>query len=153
MQDPLRFPGKILGSRITRQADQWFLSIQVDVPDIVYYCYRTGNGIDGAAMGVKIFVTLSDGEKIAGPKALRRLKIRQRAITRQMQAAKAAVGLTPKAPPEPELAESARPAGARASPRFQCPERFLTQNVYPTRPRKPSDRERDVIGGRYDAKP
>lgn len=102
LQETLRFSGKILGARVTRQAGQWFLSVQVDVPDTRYYRHRTGHGIDGADVGVKTFVTLSDGEKISGPKAhrkgLRRLKMRQRAITRKMQAAKAAIGLTPKAP-------------------------------------------------------
>lgn len=102
MQETLRFPGKILGARVTRQAGQWFLSVQVDVPDTLYYRHRTGHGIDGADVGVKTFVTWSNGEKMAGRtahrKALRRLKMRQRAITRKMQAAKAAIGLTPKAP-------------------------------------------------------
>ena len=105
MQETLRFPGKILGARVTRQADQWFLSIQVDVPDTLYYRQRTGHGIDGADVGVKTLATLSNGEKIAGPQAhrqaLRRLTMRQRAITRKMQAAKAAIGLTPKAPIPP----------------------------------------------------
>ncbi len=82
MQETLRFPGKILGARVTRQADPWFLSVQVDVPDTRYYRHRTGNGIDGADVGMKTFATLSDGEK----------------ITRKMQAAKMSIGLTPKAP-------------------------------------------------------
>ncbi len=102
MQEPLRFPGKILGTRVTRQADQWFLSVQVEVSDALYYRHRTGDGIDGVDVGVKTFATLSHGEKIAGPqahrRALRRVKMRQRAITRKMQAAKVAIGLPPKAP-------------------------------------------------------
>ncbi len=58
-------------------------------PDSIGYRIRTGHGVD---VGVKTFATRSTGDKIAGPKAhrraLRRLKIRQRAIPRKMQAAK-----------------------------------------------------------------
>lgn len=105
LPEPLRFPGKILGARVTRQADQWFLSVQVDVPNTIYYRHRDAPGITGVDVGVKTFATLPNGEKIAGPKALRqalrRLKMRQRAISRKMVAAKAAIGLAPKAPIPP----------------------------------------------------
>ena len=76
--------------------------MQVNVPDSVYYRTRPGPGVEGVDVGVKTFATLSTGEKIAGPKAhrraLRRLKIRQRAITRKMPAAKVQIGLAPQDP-------------------------------------------------------
>jgi len=102
LRESLRFPGRILGARVVREADRWFLSVQVSVPDSVYHRIRTGHGLEGVDVGVKTFATLSTGEKIAGPKAhrraLRRLKIRQRAIARKMQAAKTRVGLAPRDP-------------------------------------------------------
>ncbi len=67
LRAPLRFPGQILGARITRQADQWFLSIQVAVPDPVYYRHRQGDDSEGIDVGVKTCVTSSQGDKIAGP--------------------------------------------------------------------------------------
>ena len=99
VRESLRFPGKILGARVVCEADQWFLSVQVSVPDPVYYRPCTGHGVD---VGVKTFATLSTGKKIAGPKAhrraLRRLQMRQRAIARKMRAAKIQIGLAPRDP-------------------------------------------------------
>ncbi len=102
LRESLRFPGKILGARVVREADHWFFAVQVNVPDSVYYRTRTGQGVEGVDVGVKTFATLSTGEKITGPqahrRALRRLKIRQRAIARKMQAAKTQIGLVPREP-------------------------------------------------------
>jgi len=102
MQEPLRWPGKILGGRVIREAEHWFFAVQVAVPDSVYYRSRTRDGVLGVDVGLKTFATLSTGEKIAGPqahrRALRRVKIRQRAITRKMQAAKVSMGFAPSDP-------------------------------------------------------
>jgi putative transposase len=101
LQESLRFPGKILGGRVVREADQWFLAVSVSVPDSDYYRSHSGHGVEGVDVGITTFATLSTGEKITGPqahrRALRRLKMRQRAITRKMQAAKLSIGLAPKA--------------------------------------------------------
>ncbi len=70
--ESLRFPGKILGIRVVREADHWFLAVSVNVPDAVYYQSRTGERLEGVDVGVKTFATLSTGEKLAGPKAHRR---------------------------------------------------------------------------------
>lgn len=102
LRESLRFSGKILGARVVREADQWFLAVPVSVPDAVYYRTRTGQGVEGVDVGVKTFATLSTGEKMTGPKAhrraLRRLKMRQRSITRKMQTAKVQIGLAPQDP-------------------------------------------------------
>ena len=99
LTEPLRFSGKILGARVTRRADQWFIAIQVQDSESHYHRSRTGHGYAGADVGVKTFVTLSSGEKITGPKALqkalRRIKMRQH---RKLEAAKVLIGLSPKAP-------------------------------------------------------
>ena len=69
LRESLRFPGKILGARVVRDADQWFLAVHVSVPDPVYYHARTEHGVEGVDVGVKTFATLSRGEKITGPLA------------------------------------------------------------------------------------
>ena len=98
LRESLRFPGKILGARMVREADQWFFAVHVSRPDSINYRTRTGHGVDV----VKTFATLSTSDKIAGPKAprraLRRFKRRQRAITRTMQAAKVQMGLASQDP-------------------------------------------------------
>jgi putative transposase len=102
LRESLRFSGNILGARVVREADQWFLAVQVSVPDSAYYRDRTGHGVEGVDVGVKTFATLSTGEKIPGPqahrRALRRLKIRQRRLSRKMQAAKVSMGFMPQDP-------------------------------------------------------
>ncbi len=69
LRESLRFPGKILGARVVREADQWFFAVQVSVPDSIYYRARTGNGLEDVDVGIKTFATLSTGDKIAGPQA------------------------------------------------------------------------------------
>lgn len=69
LREGLRFTGKILGAVVSREADRWFISIQVDVGD--YHRERTGDGVVGVDLGLTMYATLSTGEKIAGPKPLR----------------------------------------------------------------------------------
>lgn len=68
-RESLRFEGKITGATVKRLADAWFITIQVDVGEMRKE--RTGDGIVGVDLGVKTTATLSTGEKINGPKALR----------------------------------------------------------------------------------
>ena len=76
--------------------------MQVNGPDAVYYRTRTDPGVEGVDVGVKTVATLSTREQITGPKAhrraVRRWKIRQRAIPRKRQAAKTPIGLAPQDP-------------------------------------------------------
>jgi putative transposase len=69
LRESLRFEGKILAATVSRTANRWFLSIQVDVGD--YKRVRTGDTIVGVDLGIKALATLSTGEVISGPKALR----------------------------------------------------------------------------------
>ncbi len=102
MTEALRFEGKILGATVSRAAEGWFVAIQVEVPDAVFYRERSKNGIVGVDLGVKPAVTLSSGESIDAPKplkrALRRLKIRSRRLSRKLEAAKIVIGIEPTAP-------------------------------------------------------
>jgi putative transposase len=95
--EALRWPGRILGASVSREADHWFLSVQVEVPERDARRRRVDDGITGVDLGVSSAATLSSGEKIAAPRPLRaaldRLRIRSRRLSRKLEAAKAAAGL------------------------------------------------------------
>jgi putative transposase len=59
MAENLRFVGKIIGARITRQADWWFIAITVEVADKRTQQRPAAVGID---MGLNRLATLSTGE-------------------------------------------------------------------------------------------
>src|SRR6185436_7599033 len=96
MTESLRFDGKVLGATVSRTADRWFIAVQVEVSDDKASRKRTGHGVEGVDLGLTAVATLSTGEKVAAPRplkvALRRLKIRSRAISRKVEAAKVAAG-------------------------------------------------------------
>lgn len=102
MAEALRFDGKILGATVSRTADRWFVSIQVEVKDEQFYRRRKADGIVGVDLGVKAAATLSNGETIEAPRplksALRRLRIRSRRLSRKIKAAKMAAGFALNAP-------------------------------------------------------
>ena len=87
LRESLRFTGKIMGAVVSREADRWFVSIQVDVGD--YRRERTGNGVVGVDLGLTTYATLSTGEKILGPKplraALRKLQRCSRRVSRRQK--------------------------------------------------------------------
>jgi len=80
-REELRFDGKIMGATVKRIADAWFVAVQVDVGDVKKE--RVNNEIVGVDLGVKTSVILSTGEKIDGPKALRRAQKRLVRLSRQ----------------------------------------------------------------------
>ena len=59
MAEALRFQGKILGAVVSKVADWWFVSIQVEVakPEPIRFV-KASVGVD---LGIKILATLSDG--------------------------------------------------------------------------------------------
>jgi putative transposase len=61
MAENLRFVGKVAGVRITRTADWWFVSIQVEVPDSTPVKKPTAVGLD---VGLNRLAPLSTGEGI-----------------------------------------------------------------------------------------
>jgi putative transposase len=69
MTEALRFEGKIMSGTVSREADRWFLSIQVDVGD--YQKPRVSDGIVGIDLGIKAALTLSDGQTFDAPKPLK----------------------------------------------------------------------------------
>ena len=61
MAENLRFTGKVTGARITKTADWWFVSIQVEIPDAVAVNRPAAVGID---VGLNRLATLSTGEGV-----------------------------------------------------------------------------------------
>jgi putative transposase len=61
MAENLRFKGKVMGARITKTADWWFVSIQVVIPDAVPVNKPVAVGID---VGLNRLATLSTGEGV-----------------------------------------------------------------------------------------
>ena len=98
LTEALRFEGKIMSATVSRQADRWFVSISVEVSARHETRKRIAHHINGADLGIKTAVVLSTGEDIESPKplkrALRRLKIRQRRVSRKLEAAKKQAGIT-----------------------------------------------------------
>ena len=61
MAENLRFEGKVAGARITKTADWWFISIQVELPDALPEKKPAAVGID---VGLNRLATLSTGEGV-----------------------------------------------------------------------------------------
>ncbi|WP_052569307.1 RNA-guided endonuclease InsQ/TnpB family protein [Ktedonobacter racemifer] len=61
MAENLRFVGNVTGARITKTADWWFVSIQVELPDAIPAKKPAACGID---VGLNRLATLSTGEGV-----------------------------------------------------------------------------------------
>src|SRR5215467_4747446 len=61
LAENLRFLGKVTGARITKTADWWFVSLQVELPDVLPEKKKASIGID---VGLNRLVTLSTGEGV-----------------------------------------------------------------------------------------
>jgi len=59
MAENLRFKGRVTGARITKTADWWFVSLTVEIPDVLPEKRQAAVGID---VGLNRLVTLSTGE-------------------------------------------------------------------------------------------
>jgi len=68
MWEELRFEGKVLGATVSRTADQWHISVQVEIGEV--HKQRIADGVVGVDLGIKATATLSTGEVVQGPKAL-----------------------------------------------------------------------------------
>ena len=125
LAEPLRLPGTIMGASVQREADHWFVALQVEVPDAQFYRARTGHGVVGVDLGITAAATLSTGQSIASPRplkaALRRLRIRSRRLSHKVEAAKRAAGIAGAIPKGVRLARSNnRQKGARALSRLHA---------------------------------
>ncbi|GHO49814.1 RNA-guided endonuclease InsQ/TnpB family protein [Ktedonospora formicarum] len=61
LAENLRFEGKVTGARLTRQAEWWFVSLQVEIPDPIAVKKPAAVGID---VGLNRLATLSTGEHV-----------------------------------------------------------------------------------------
>jgi putative transposase len=68
LTEELRFGGKITAATVSREADRWFISIQVDTS---VERKRTANGEAGIDLGLKTAVVTSDGQTFEAPKPLK----------------------------------------------------------------------------------
>jgi putative transposase len=69
MREPLRWQGKILSARVSRRADQWFISINVETRVVRPHVHE--HAIVGVDLGLKTAMVPSHGDSIDGPKPLR----------------------------------------------------------------------------------
>lgn len=86
MREDLRFEGKIMGASVSREADRWFVSVQVDIHTEPLTATDKAVGID---LGLTTTVVCSDGETFNAPKPLkanlRRLKRRSKQHSRKIK--------------------------------------------------------------------
>jgi putative transposase len=90
LRETLRFEGKINGVTISRRADRWFISVNVETSQLPAVCEN--QAIVGVDLGIKAFATLSDGKSIPSnqplKKKLGRLRRLQRKLSRRKQGSK-----------------------------------------------------------------
>lgn len=92
LAENLRFHGGVKSATISRTADEWFVSISVEMADEDAKKQRVGNGAVGIDFGVKNVLVDSNGTKINSPKPLKkylkRLKRQQRILSRRKKGSK-----------------------------------------------------------------
>jgi putative transposase len=81
MFEELRFDGKIMSCTISRTADKWFASIAVDIGD--YSKERISNNELGIDMGIKNYISCSNGDVIKPLKTLRDSLKKLKRLSRQ----------------------------------------------------------------------
>jgi len=81
MRESLRFMGRIVSATISRTADDWYASISIDTLD-AQLPQAESQGAVGIDFGVRHLATLSTGEQVVGPRALRTLLERLRRLSR-----------------------------------------------------------------------
>jgi putative transposase len=83
MAEGLRFSGKVIGAAVSRRADKWFISIQVEMPDIET-AHTSESQAVGVDLGVKALATLSDGAVVPGAKATRQCGQKLRRLNKEL---------------------------------------------------------------------
>ena len=77
---------KILSATVSKRADRWFVSVQVEERDIEPTA--AVNAVIGIDLGIKMLATCSDGTTYANPKALKNLKRKQRQLSKKKKGSK-----------------------------------------------------------------
>jgi putative transposase len=82
MAEQLRFAGKILSARISKTADWWFVSLAVEMPDVVPEANaKHAIGVD---VGLLRLATLSDGRRYENQRPLRHLLKKLRRLNKEL---------------------------------------------------------------------
>lgn len=84
MREPLRFDGTIKSATVSRIADRWFVSISVDTHDLSHLPKAESQGVAGVDVGVTTYATVSNGEKVEGPKPHKKLLNRVKRLSRSL---------------------------------------------------------------------
>jgi len=88
MREDLRFSGRIMSARISRDADKWFISVTIEQPDSGQVVHKAPETVVGVDLGIAQMAALSTGEMYANPRAAscyeKKLKGLQRKFSRQM---------------------------------------------------------------------
>jgi putative transposase len=84
LREALRLTGKVLSATVSRTASRWFVSITVDTPDSSHPRPAENQGAVGVDLGLTAQATLSTGEVVTGPKALKMLMGRLQRLSRAL---------------------------------------------------------------------
>jgi putative transposase len=84
MREPLRFEGKIQSATVSRKADRWFISFNVKLDNLSHLPKAENQGETGVDVGLTTHATLSNGEKVEGPKPHRKLLNRLKKLGRRL---------------------------------------------------------------------
>jgi putative transposase len=86
MREAIRFTGKIKAITVSRQADRWFISFNVEVEDHTLHFEQAENQgeVIGLDAGLHHLAVLSNGEKYEAPKALRKAQKKMRRLQRSL---------------------------------------------------------------------
>jgi len=82
MREALRYEGKILSARISRTADQWHVSITVEIPEPTCKCESQAQV--GVYLGINTYAFLSDNQYVLAPKPLRTLENKLAKLQRKL---------------------------------------------------------------------
>jgi len=89
MAERLRFSGKIQRFVVSKEADKWYVSITVEMPDEAFEYNASAVGID---VGSKHWAVSSDGDVLDRPKSIQKLekslKRAQRSLSRKRKASR-----------------------------------------------------------------
>lgn len=83
MTEHLRLNGKILSAKVFSKGGEWFVSIAVELSDIIKPLAKTGKEI-GIDLGITDLATLSNGEKIQAPKPLKSKLNKLKRLSKQL---------------------------------------------------------------------
>ena len=82
LTEELRFQGRILGATVSREADRWFVAVQVEVAEVPVR--RESQAPVGIDFGLKAAAVLSTGKAYPAPKALAKNLAKLRRLSREL---------------------------------------------------------------------